>query len=115
MRTESIRDRQDAKTGPHRSPVSLSGKTLLRSFDGCLAEILHQLGDGDRSLAGTRTSGLVALRQLKIGVFLELCNLSIDLFEEFFHGFWFVNIIVNGLKIFKKALLTTVSKLGSFN
>ena len=101
------RDRLSVIPSFSQKPGSLFG-SLDRSF----SEILHQLADVERMLAGAGAGSFVALDGLQIGVQLELSDLSIDFFNEFFHGsFWFCNYI----DVCKKLSYNLITKLGSFS
>ena len=74
---------------------SKNPESLFGSFDRGFSEILHQFDDVESVLAGTRTGGFVAFGHLKIGVGLEERNLSIEFFNEFFHGcFGFIKLLL---------------------
>lgn len=52
-----------------------------------LAELLEELAEFEGSLTSTRTGSLVVFLHLSGCVYLESCNLLVDLFYQIFHNF----------------------------
>jgi len=60
---------------------------FLSSFYRCLAELLEVFHEFESSLASASASGLVSLNELSFGIYLEVGDFSIDLFNKLFHVF----------------------------